>query len=113
MAQLLSAVTGIHYDTEKMMLSGERIFTLKRLMNLKLGYNVENERIPELLKIPLEGLTEGYVPDVNEHLDSWYRYRDWDRQTGLPSQEKITLLDLSLLAPVRLEERKGVGFLTA
>ncbi|MHA1576995.1 MAG: aldehyde ferredoxin oxidoreductase C-terminal domain-containing protein, partial [Candidatus Thorarchaeota archaeon] len=100
MAQLLSAVTGIHYDIEKMMLSGERIFTLKRLMNLKLGYNVENERIPELLKTPLEGLTEGYVPDVNEHLDSWYRYRDWDRQTGLPSQEKMIVLDLSLLTPV-------------
>jgi len=106
MAQLLSAATGIPYDTNEMMLTGERIFTLKRLMNLKLGYDTLNEKVPGILRTSLEGLTEGQVPNVDEHLDSWYRYRDWDRQTGLPSQEKITILDLSLLAPVRMKEYK-------
>ncbi|MFW9908871.1 MAG: aldehyde ferredoxin oxidoreductase family protein [Candidatus Thorarchaeota archaeon] len=97
MTRLLQLVTGWNISVNDVVLAGERIFTLMRLLNLKLGYDTKNEILPELISKPLEGATEGYVPDIDEHLNKWYETRGWDRSTGRPPNdrlEKLGLLDL-------------------
>ncbi len=92
--QLLHLVTGWDLTIDEVILTGERIFTLMRLLNLKLGYDVQNEKLPKIILKPLEGATEGYVPNVDEHLDKWYETRGWDRQTGQPPKERLQRLGL-------------------
>jgi aldehyde:ferredoxin oxidoreductase len=95
LVDMLNAATGWEFALEEMMTIGERIFNLKRALNIKLGWSPKGERLPPLLLKPLEeGGTGGYVPDVERLLDDYYRVRGWDRETGKPTQE--TLLSLGL-----------------
>ena len=95
LAEMMRLVTGWDFSLEELVKAGERIFTLQRLMNLKLGYDIKNEGLPELLLKPLDGPSEGHVPDVKAQLTTWYRYRKWSRKTGKPSKKKIAALGLS------------------
>jgi len=95
LAKLLQFVTGWDFSLDEINLVGERIFTLQRMLNLKLGYDPSGEELPEIVMNPLDGPTEGYVPDVEEQLNLWYEIRDWNRNTGKPSNDKIRELDLT------------------
>ncbi|MFW9848575.1 MAG: aldehyde ferredoxin oxidoreductase family protein [Candidatus Thorarchaeota archaeon] len=92
--KLFQLTTGWNYSIEEFALTGERIFTIMRLMNLKLGYDTKRETLPELITRPLEGGTEGYVPDIEEQLETWYEFRGWDRTTGRPSNDVLEKLGL-------------------
>jgi len=62
MVELFKMVTGWDYSVEELALTGERIFTLMRLFNLKMGYDIKNEKLPDIVLQPLEGATECHVP---------------------------------------------------
>ncbi|MBN2154345.1 MAG: aldehyde ferredoxin oxidoreductase, partial [Candidatus Lokiarchaeota archaeon] len=85
---------------EELILAGERIWTLRRLINLNLGYSPTLEKLPAILLKPLEGGTNGTVPDLERQLSEWYMYRGWDRSTGRPPETKIKSLDLLELKPI-------------
>jgi aldehyde:ferredoxin oxidoreductase len=94
--ELLNAATGRSLDPDASLEVGERIFNLKRALNIRLGYTREGERLPRLLRKALpEGGTEGFVPDVNLLLGEYYEVRDWDLATGKPSQQKLQALGLA------------------
>ncbi|MHA2423956.1 MAG: aldehyde ferredoxin oxidoreductase family protein [Candidatus Thorarchaeota archaeon] len=93
--KLFQLTTGWDYSIEEFALTSERIFTLMRMMNLKLGYDTKKETLPELITRPLEGGTEGYVPNIEEQLNTWYEFRGWNRKTGKPSKEVLDKLGLS------------------
>ncbi len=95
LATLFSAATGIPMGLEQLMEAGERINTLRRLVNLKLGYKTENERLPAILLQPLDGGTEGHVPDVERQLSEYYALRKWDRKTGMPPEQRIQELEIA------------------
>jgi aldehyde:ferredoxin oxidoreductase len=92
--RLLQLATGWDMDIDELVLTGERIFTMMRLLNLKLGYDTKNEGLPDLILKPLEGPTEGHVPDIEAQLKTWYKYRGWDRKSGRPPKEKLEKLEL-------------------
>lgn len=94
LVKLLNLATGWDYSIDDLKITGERIFTLMRLLNLKLGYDVKGETLPELITRPLEGPTEGHVPNIEEQLDTWYTFRGWDRKTGMPPKDTIERLGL-------------------
>lgn len=99
LVDMLNAATGWDVDLEEMMTTGERIFNLKRALNIKLGWRLEGERLPSLLLQPLEeGGTGGYVPDVERLLLDYYRVRGWDRETGKPTAERLRRVDLEDMA---------------
>jgi len=98
LAELLTLVTGWPYTVEDVKQAGERIFTLMRLMNLKLGYDPKNEKLPDIVLQPLQGPTEGHVPDVEAQLKKWYQYRGWDRRTGMPPKRRLQELGLAKLS---------------
>ncbi|HME52276.1 MAG TPA: aldehyde ferredoxin oxidoreductase family protein [Candidatus Lokiarchaeia archaeon] len=97
LADFFSSATGVSMDKESLILAGERITTLRRLINLKLGYTPATEKFPEILLKPLDGGTEGKVPDVEKQVQDWYSYRGWDRETGRPPDDKIEALGLASL----------------
>lgn len=92
--KLLQLATGWDIDIDELVQTGERIFTMMRLLNLKLGYDSKNEGLPELVLKPLEGATEGHVPDIEAQLKTWYEYRGWDRKSGKPPKKKLEKLGL-------------------
>lgn len=48
MASLLSAATGFQFDAETLYTTGERIYNLKRMYNLRAGRGKEFDRLPEI-----------------------------------------------------------------
>ncbi len=100
MCEMLAAATGYDVTTNNILEWGQRIWNLKRALNLKLGYNARGaEMLPELLFRPLkDGGTEGHVPDFENMLREYYTYRDWDWETGKPSREKLETLGMGEIA---------------
>jgi aldehyde:ferredoxin oxidoreductase len=95
LVDMVSAATGREESLTSLSQAGERIFTLKRLINLKFGLTRADEVLPNLLGRPLkEGGTEGFVPDAELMLTEYYAERDWDIRTGRPSQAKLIALGL-------------------
>ena len=89
------AVTGLNTSVEEMALSGERIFNLKRLYNVRLGLSRKDDVLPErILSTPRrdEG-TGDYTPDLEPMLDEYYDVRGWD-EDGIPKQETVKRLRL-------------------
>jgi aldehyde:ferredoxin oxidoreductase len=96
MVELINLVTGFDYALQELVLLGERSWNLKRVINLKLGYDVKNEILPEILMKPLpDGGSAGYVPPIEEMLEAYYKARTWDKGTGKPKPEKLREIGLS------------------
>jgi len=91
----MNQVTGWNVSVEEIVATGERIFTMMRLLNLKLGYDASKEILPSLITRPLEGPTEEHVPNIEEQLETWYEFRGWDRKSGRPPIEKLKALGLA------------------
>ncbi len=99
MAELLSAVTGWDIGPEELARTGERIFDLKRIFDLRMGVGPADDRLPELLLRPLpDGGAAGKTPDLGALLAEYYRVRSWDPETGWPRPEKLAELSLEEFA---------------
>ncbi|MFX1487093.1 MAG: aldehyde ferredoxin oxidoreductase family protein [Promethearchaeota archaeon] len=97
-ARLLTYSTGQKYDIGDLDLLGERIFNLKRCLNVKLGTSCKDDYLTRIMLTPLkDGGTEGRVPDLQKMLEKYYELRQWDRKTGKPTKEKLEQLDLQYL----------------
>lgn len=97
---MMAAATGYDVTLENVLSYGERIWNLKRALNLKLGYQARaTERLPELLfrGLPESG-SEGHVPEFELMLREYYAHRQWDWQTGKPSRDKLTELGMESIA---------------
>jgi len=95
--QMILPCTGFNYESEKELKRvGERIITLARLYNVREGFGMSNDYLPErLLKEPLpEGPAKGMVVYLEPMLKEYYKARGWD-ENGIPKPEKIDELRLS------------------
>ncbi len=93
--KLFNNATGWQATPRELLEIGERIFNMKRLLNLKLGLTPEDDRLPGLLLKPLpDGGAAGNVPDIDLMLDEYYRFRAWDKITGKPARWKLKELSL-------------------
>ena len=98
-ADMLSHCTGLELAPQDLLKSGERIIMAKRVMNLRLGATVQDDRLPKHAMRPLtEGPTGGNVPDLNRQLKEYYALRGWDPTTGHPSQERLQELGIESLS---------------
>ncbi len=89
-------ITGEPMDVEAFMQTGERIFNMKRLFNLKCGYDPQrDDTVPaRVLKMPKTA--EGWqtkLPPISEIMTEYYAFRGWDEK-GYPTQEKLASLGL-------------------
>jgi aldehyde:ferredoxin oxidoreductase len=95
LAELLSTATGIEYSTDDFMKTGERIWNLERLYNLKAGFSGKDDTLPDrILKDRVKkGPSEGNVNRLDEMLPEYYSLRGWD-ESGVPTKERLAELGL-------------------
>lgn len=98
-AEEYTAITGIETTKEDVLETGERIWYLERLLNLKLGLRVEEDTLPKrFVEEPLdEGPVKGVTCPINQLLKLFYQYRDLDPQSGYPSKNRISRLGLDVM----------------
>ena len=92
-ANILSAVTGVDYTSEDLMLAGERIWNVERLYNVREGFGKEDDILPDRF---FEEKVNGRVIDKEEFLktlDEYYRMRGWD-ENGVPAEGKLERLGI-------------------
>jgi aldehyde:ferredoxin oxidoreductase len=94
----LNCVTGWDTEIEELMTIGRRIVTVKRMLNMRRGLSRANDRLPDLLLKPLEGNTEGNVPELDVMLAGAYNEYGWDPETGRPTSETLKELGLGFAA---------------
>lgn len=90
MQQALNAATGWEYTLDELMKAGKRIFSLKRIINHKLGSTISDDRLPDfMLKGFSTGGTLGFEPDLKPLLEGAYLEHGWDPDTGLPTTNSL------------------------
>jgi aldehyde:ferredoxin oxidoreductase len=94
-AQIVNSAMGWDWTVEDMLTTGERLFQLKRLVNLRLGITAKDDTLPKrLLTEPRPtGDAAGVLPDLEVMLPIYYQLRDWD-ETGAPRQARLEQLGL-------------------
>lgn len=94
-AAIVEAATGLKFGIDEIKRYGERILTMKRLFNVKMGLKPANDKLPAiLLRKFQEGGSAGKSPDFDKLKRLFYEYRDWNFETGLPSEKKMEYLGL-------------------
>ncbi len=105
-AALYSAVTGIDLTPTEIMKVSERAWTIGKLLNAREGFDRKDDKVPEAWFKPLiqEGeehrMTDYYETstltkeDVENYLDDYYEERGYDKQSGLPTRQKLKELGL-------------------
>ena len=109
---LYSAVAGINLTPAQIMKISERAWTIGKLLNVREGFNRKDDKAPEAWFQPLvrEGkeyhITDYYETgtltrdDVERYLEDYYDERGYDRQSGLPTREKLEELGLENMVAV-------------
>jgi len=93
--ELVNRATGLDYSLEELLRAGERGWNVKRAINVRLGLEREDDRLPGHLLRPLpEGGSAGFVPPLEEMLAAYYAHRGWDPVSGKPSRDRLLALGL-------------------
>jgi aldehyde:ferredoxin oxidoreductase len=100
LVDLINAACGFDWDIDQMLLCGERGWNLKRAINLRLGLQRADDRLPKAFLQPYsDALGEKeFAPDFKHMLAAYYQARGWDPLSGYPTQEKLIALDLNWVA---------------
>jgi aldehyde:ferredoxin oxidoreductase len=88
-------VTGREMTVDDFMKTGERIFNLKRLYNVRLGISRKDDTLPFrslTFKRIGKGLTPN-LPPLGQILGEYYEHRGWS-EDGIPTKEKLKELEL-------------------
>jgi len=95
-AQIVNSGLGWGWTANDVLTTGDRLFQLKRLVNLRLGISAADDTLPErLLTEPRpSGDAAGVLPDLEVMLPIYYQLRDWD-ETGAPRQVRLERLGLA------------------
>ncbi|MCL2865749.1 MAG: aldehyde ferredoxin oxidoreductase family protein [Lachnospiraceae bacterium] len=90
-------VVGWDVTKEEFMKTGERIFNLKRMYQIKCGVSRKDDVLPpKMSKRRLTGGAGQNIPDVAGMLDRYYERRNWD-DYGIPSKQLLKELSLDWL----------------
>jgi aldehyde:ferredoxin oxidoreductase len=95
-AALVKAATGIPCDAASLLLTGERIWNLQKMYNIRAGFGRKHDTLPDrLLTEPLqEGAPKGRVWQRDAMLSEYYTLRGWDEE-GTPTESKKRELGLA------------------
>lgn len=89
---------------------GERIFNLERCFNVRERFHRQDDYIPQ--RFHTEPFTVGskkraFIPreEYDKLLDDYYRQREWESTTGVPTRQKLQSLRLTFAS----EELEKLG----
>ena len=91
-----NCTTGMETDFDSLLQSGERSFTLRRLINLKLGLTPDLDTLPQRLSAHKRkaGPAADHLPPIKEMMADYYRVRGWDTK-GNVEETKLEELGLA------------------
>jgi aldehyde:ferredoxin oxidoreductase len=94
-SQWIRLALGWEQTKDDLLKTGERIFNLKRLINVRLGVTAQDDTLPRrLLEVARDrGGAEGVLPDQDLLLKEYYDARGWD-EGGVPTPERLKSLNL-------------------
>ncbi len=76
-------------------LIGERINNIKRIINCNLGITRQDDKLPNIVLKPLNsGRTADVVINLDQNLERYYKERGWDWETGRLTEEKLKELGI-------------------
>ena len=98
MLKWLNLITGWNMDMEEFLLIGERIFNLRRLINVRLGISRKDDTLPPriLYQSRGDGGDGDHVPPLNLMLSDYYEARGWN-ELGIPTVETLERLSLKVI----------------
>ncbi len=99
LVEMVEAATGWSFSTYELMEVGERATTLARIFNLREGFTAEDDYLVARSHGPTRdgALAEGGIDpeELREALAEYYAMLGWDRQTGVPTVDKLRELDIA------------------
>jgi aldehyde:ferredoxin oxidoreductase len=98
--EVFNTVTGKDWDIDRILKVSERIRNLERMFDVREGLRRKDDSLPKkFFEEPLRnGQYAGEVLDRDKFeamKDEYYEIRGWDRETGVPTREKLTDLGLA------------------
>ncbi|WP_406677795.1 aldehyde ferredoxin oxidoreductase family protein [Moorella sp. ACPs] len=95
-AEIVSALTGWNVTAAELLTAAERSWNLKRCFNAREGFTRKEDRLPKRIynAIPDGPSAGARVESLDLMLDGYYEAMGWDKQTGLPTPEKLRELGL-------------------
>jgi len=95
----VNQVTGWELESGELLHLGERLFNLKRMINLRLGIRRRHDGLPRRLLTQQRGsgAAATSLPDLDRVLPEYYALRGWDEE-GIPLPERLRHLQLDELA---------------
>ncbi len=100
MSECYSAVTGFDVDMKELLITGERIGTMRLAFGLREGKSIVERKIPDIAigKPPLKnGPTKNISIDLKKIRGEYFQEMDYDINTGRPSNKKLKELGLGWL----------------
>jgi len=94
--EILNIVTGFNYSTQEVVETSERIVTLTRLINSRMGVDSSSDRLPKRWFEPVRFGDKEYRLNKEEFenaLKTYYSERGWDEK-GIPRQDTLKRLGL-------------------
>lgn len=99
-AELVAAVTRKPVRPDDLFIVGERVLTLERLFNLRHGFNMHDDRLPDMF-FESDYNAGGAPSKPQEWMEpmkqEFYRIMGWD-ETGYPTQKQLVKLGLDKIA---------------
>ncbi len=93
-AQLAGALPG-HWDSERFLEAGERIWNMERIFNNRAGFTRADDTLPKrVLEEPApSGAGKGHVAAIDKMLPEYYELRGWT-DDGAPTTQTLSRLGL-------------------
>jgi aldehyde:ferredoxin oxidoreductase len=101
--RLFNLVTGKDWDMDLLLKVSERVRNLERMFDVRQGLTRKDDDLPKkFFEVPLsKGKFAGEVLDrakFEQMKDEYYDIRGWNKETGIPTREKLVELGLEAVA---------------
>jgi len=95
-AELLSHVTGWNCSSAELRQIGERVHTVKKLFNIREGWQPKDDWLPERLLSEMlpTGVAQGIglsAEELREMIQGYYKARGWDENGSVPQNKLVEL----------------------
>lgn len=93
--ELINSVTGWNMDLNELLRTGERVFNLKRMINVRRGISRKDDTLPPRILTHKrgDGGAADNLPHLGAMLSEYYSFRGWSEE-GIPPEDKLKELGL-------------------